>query len=109
MMYRASGVGVRIGGATLLDDVSVEIRPGEVVAVAGPNGAGKSTLVSVLAGDREPSSGSVSLEERALADWPRFALARRRAVIGAAGGVAVDLLVRVLVVRGRCVFEGGDS
>ena len=35
MTYAASGVGVRIGGATLLDDVSIEVRPGEIVAVAG--------------------------------------------------------------------------
>ena len=108
MTYRASGVGVRIGGATLLHDVSVEIRPGEVVAVAGPNGAGKSTLVSVLAGDREPSSGAVSLEERALADWPRFELARRRAVMGADRAVAFAFSAREVAMMGRMPLHGGD-
>ncbi len=58
MSYRAEQVSVRIGGATLLEDVTVEVAPGEIVAVAGPNGAGKTTLIGTLAGDRTPSSGA---------------------------------------------------
>ena len=80
MTYAARGIDVRVGGATLLADVSVEVAAGELVAVAGPNGAGKSTLIATLAGDRRPDRGRVTLAGRALADWPRRELAR------AAGG-----------------------
>ncbi|MGA8115808.1 MAG: ABC transporter ATP-binding protein [Actinocatenispora sp.] len=46
----ARGVGVRIGPATLLSDVDVDVAPGEWLTVIGPNGAGKSTLLRALAG-----------------------------------------------------------
>jgi iron complex transport system ATP-binding protein len=108
MTYRATGVDVRIGSATLLEDVSLEIRPGEVVAVAGPNGAGKSTLLSVLAGDRAPSSGSVTLEDRDLNDWPRTELARRRSVMGTDRAVAFAFSAREVAMMGRIPLHGGD-
>jgi molybdate transport system ATP-binding protein len=57
---------VRLGGFDL--DVSIEARPGEVLAVLGPNGAGKSTLLRVIAGLLALDAGAVRLGERVLDD-----------------------------------------
>lgn len=107
MTVQARSVSVSIGQATLLDDVSAEIHPGEVVAVAGPNGAGKSTLLSVLAGDRQPSSGIVELDGRGVADWPSVELARRRAVMGTDRAVAFAFSAREVAMMGRMPLHGG--
>jgi ABC-type bacteriocin/lantibiotic exporter with double-glycine peptidase domain len=53
------GVEVRAGGAMVLADVSLQLRPGEHVAVIGPSGAGKSSLVGLLLGWHSPSAGSI--------------------------------------------------
>jgi len=62
----ASGVTVRVGARSLLDDVSVSVAPGEWVTVIGPNGAGKTTLVHAVAGLRRVDRGHVSLSGRDL-------------------------------------------
>ena len=54
----------RFGGVTALDQVSFEIRCGEVHAVVGENGAGKSTLMKLLAGVHEPDDGEIRLAGR---------------------------------------------
>jgi len=108
MTYAAEGVSVRIGGATLLDDASLEVGPGEIVAVAGPNGAGKTTLIGVLAGDRRAGHGAVRLGGRAVADWPRLELARRRAVMSTDRTVAFAYTALEVALMGRLPLHGGD-
>lgn len=49
----------RYGDLRALDEVSFQVRAGELVAVIGPNGAGKTTLLSILAGAQPPSAGSL--------------------------------------------------
>ncbi len=107
MTYVLDGISVRIDDATLLDDVSLRVQPGEIVAVAGPNGAGKTTLIGVLAGDRVPASGWATLDGRALADWPRGELARRRAVMSTDRAVAFAFTAKEVALMGRMPLHGG--
>ncbi|MET0424022.1 MAG: ABC transporter ATP-binding protein [Actinoplanes sp.] len=59
-----AGVSKRFGPVTAVDDISLSIRPGEVVALLGPNGAGKTTTVDMLLGLARPTSGEVRVYGR---------------------------------------------
>ena len=59
VLLQARDVSKRFLGVQALDRVSVDFRPGEVVAVMGENGAGKSTLMKCLAGVHEPDAGTL--------------------------------------------------
>ncbi|MEZ5666972.1 MAG: ATP-binding cassette domain-containing protein, partial [Alphaproteobacteria bacterium] len=48
-------------GVQALKDVTIEVRPGEVVGLIGENGAGKSTVMRILAGVYQPDSGTIEL------------------------------------------------
>ncbi|MFZ5962390.1 ABC transporter ATP-binding protein [Thalassococcus sp. BH17M4-6] len=54
----------RFGALTATDDVSIDLRRGEIHAVIGPNGAGKSTLIAQISGALRPDSGRVELRGR---------------------------------------------
>jgi len=49
-----------------LDDVSLDIRPGEILAFVGENGAGKSTLLKIINGDYRPDAGTISIDGESL-------------------------------------------
>lgn len=108
MTLAAQDITVRVGSATLLDDVSIALESGQIVAVAGPNGAGKSTLISVFAGDRRPEAGSVKLDGRALGEWPARDVAQRRAVMSTDREVAFAFTTEEVVQMGRMPLHGGD-
>ncbi len=56
------GLGLDIGGATIVADVSLEVREGELLGIIGPNGAGKTSLFNLLSGLYRPTSGRVELD-----------------------------------------------
>jgi branched-chain amino acid transport system ATP-binding protein len=55
-------LGLDIGGATIVADVSLEVAEGELVGIIGPNGAGKTTLFNLLSGTIRPTAGRVELD-----------------------------------------------
>ncbi|MGL3199254.1 MULTISPECIES: ATP-binding cassette domain-containing protein [Curtobacterium] len=57
-VLRISGLTKRFGGLTALDDVELEVRPGQVHALLGENGSGKSTLIKILSGTYAPDPGA---------------------------------------------------
>jgi len=75
------GLGLRLGGREVLQDIDLSVMPGETLGVVGPNGSGKSTLLKLLAGLRTPSSGSVRLLGEALERMPRRRVAQSLALV----------------------------
>ena len=65
-VLRAVGLTKRYGGATVVDNLHLAVRPGEVFGFLGPNGAGKTTTIAMLLGLVRPSAGQVELFGRPL-------------------------------------------
>lgn len=100
------------GGRTVIDDVTLAARAGEVTAIVGPNGAGKSTLLRLIAGVVAADAGTATLDGEDLAGLGRRARARRVALLEQEWVSADGLQVRDVVRLGRLPHQrllAGDS
>ncbi|KXA89798.1 hypothetical protein AKJ61_02130 [candidate division MSBL1 archaeon SCGC-AAA259B11] len=64
------------GGIKATDNVSFEIKEGELVGIIGPNGAGKTTLFNLISGNLDPDSGEVYYRENRIDDKPPYEIAK---------------------------------
>jgi branched-chain amino acid transport system ATP-binding protein len=67
---RVVGISRSFEGVQALQDVDLELAPGELLGLIGPNGAGKTTLVNLVTGFDLPSSGRIELGETEITRWP---------------------------------------
>lgn len=100
------GVDVRLDDRLVLHDVSLDVRPGEVLGLLGPNGCGKSTLLRTMYGTQRPTSGSVTLDGLDVTRARRHEVARRCAVLTQDHATDVELSVLDVVLLGRIPHRG---
>ena len=65
-------LGLDIGGARIVADVSLEVAEGELLGIIGPNGAGKTSLFNLLCGLYRPTAGSIHLSGKDITNQPTF-------------------------------------
>ncbi|MGL4460960.1 MAG: ABC transporter ATP-binding protein, partial [Planctomycetia bacterium] len=105
-LVEAVGAGFAYGDRTVLSDVDLELRAGDVLGVLGPNGAGKSTLIRLLLGLAAPTAGQVKLLGRPIESYSRRAVARMAALVPQDAAADFGFSVREVVEMGRTPFLG---
>ncbi|MGY2703949.1 MULTISPECIES: ABC transporter ATP-binding protein [unclassified Nocardioides] len=75
-LLEVDDVTIRFGGVTALDQVSFDIREGEILGLIGPNGAGKTTCFNVMTGVYQATSGQIRFDGTRLAKMKRYAITK---------------------------------
>ena len=76
MVLRTEGLVKRYGKRTVVNDVSINVRQGEIVGLLGPNGAGKTTSFYMTTGLIVPNAGHIYLDDKDITDFPVYKRAR---------------------------------
>jgi iron complex transport system ATP-binding protein len=101
VMLEARKISIRLGGEKVLDDVSLNVKPGEVLAVIGANGAGKSTLLKALSGEIPVDTGQIIMNGKSLSDWSLAERAETRAILPQNSTLSFPFSVQDVVLMGR--------
>lgn len=102
-MLTVDNVSLCVGEKQVLENISADLRAGELVGLIGPNGAGKSSLLKCILGLHELTSGSVCLGEQNILEIPHRALAKQQAYAAQGAPVHWPLNVEYVVGLGRAV------
>src|SRR6516225_6156918 len=100
-LLTVSGLNVSYGKLRALEDVSLSVRTGELVALAGENGAGKTTLVRCIAGEVVPASGEVFFAGRRMPPDQAAAIKQGSAVVWKDLALCDNLDVAAHIMLGR--------
>ena len=77
MSLRIKNVSLTIEGRLIVDDVSITVKPGEVVGLMGPNGAGKTTTFNLAVGNLKPEKGHILMNNKYITNLPLHSRARK--------------------------------
>ena len=101
MTVTAEDIKAMLGGADILNGVSIEAKDDELVGIIGPNGSGKSTLLKCIYRVLAPTGGAVYLDGRPLRDYSVKESARRLSVVAQHNYYNFEFTVRDVVLMGR--------
>jgi branched-chain amino acid transport system ATP-binding protein len=88
------GLGKSFGGLVAVNDITLEVYPGERQGIIGPNGAGKTTLFNLITGALAPSDGRILLFGHDITRWPTY----RRTALGLARTFQITTLFPELTI-----------
>lgn len=75
-LLQASNLSMRFGGLLAVDQMALDVKPGEIVSMIGPNGAGKTTVFNCLTGFYRPSGGTILFRGEPVQNLPGHKIAR---------------------------------
>lgn len=106
-MLDVQELSVVIQTKTIIEGISFNVNPGQVLAVLGPNGAGKSTLFSALTGERTPESGQVLINNQLLSTIPGSVRATQVGVLPQSSSLSFAFSCYEVVAMGRIPWATG--
>jgi len=102
----ARGMGFAYGDRRVFDDLSLQIRAGEMAALIGSNGSGKTTLLNLLSGVLAPGRGEIRVDGRAIASLSSRERARLIGVVPQESRLTFDFTALEVVLMGRAAHLG---
>ena len=109
MMISAENIHFCIQKRPILDQVDLQIYPGEVLTILGPNGAGKSTLLKLLSGENTCDTGKISINQVLLQQLKPRQLAKYRAVMPQHSSVNFPYTVEEIIALGKLAHDPHSS
>jgi len=100
-MIEVKNIHYSVGNAKLIDDVSFDVQPGQLLAVVGANGAGKSTLLKLLCKEIPVAQGEIYIRQQPIGTYKLDSLAKFRAVLAQSNTLSISFKVHELVMMGR--------
>jgi iron complex transport system ATP-binding protein len=108
-MMEVRNISFAVNGQIILDNVSLELYPGELLVVLGANGAGKSTLLKCLGGELPHQNGEIVLNKKDLRKYSVVELAQTRAVLTQKFSLNLPFKTEEVVEMGRFAFGATDT
>lgn len=105
-IIKCSDIGFSYNGTSVLNGVTLSVKPGKMLGILGANGAGKSTLLKILCGVLKPKSGIALFNELELSKMDRREIAKGIAYIPQDPMFAFPFTVREVVLMGRAPYIG---
>ena len=101
-LIRVDALSVAFGGVHAVEEVTLELRPGEILGLIGPNGAGKTTLLNLISGHEAPTGGRIFVDDVDVTAWPLH----RRARLGLARSYQSANIFPALTARQNVLLAG---